>query len=274
MPDFPATVGGNAFEAIGIDAGNSTGTLVTPSASANVKGSYAELTSATAFSYEAVYVTIECSTVAPVLVDVAIGAAASEVVLIPDLFFSKALSSAVRSIARFLIPIAVPAGARVAARAASPNGSGATCRVAILGIGGDGILVGNGSSAWSAVHASIAKGVVVDPGGSADTKGSWVELISSTPSLTRSLTVTIGNDNIISNTFDHWLVDIATGAGGSEVLKLSDFFITGENSLDFCRSNITIPCAIPAGTRIAARAQSNDITVNRRELLVSLIGVG
>jgi hypothetical protein len=274
VADFPVSVAGNGLEAIGIDSANSGGVTVTASGSADTKGSYTQLIAATTFEYAALTITItHVNPTIAFLVDIAIGAAASEVVLIPDIFLPRGWTDSTITPIRFTLPIAVPAGSRVSARCAGTTG-GLGIRVSAVGVAPDPIVPSSGSSVWAVKHATLSKGIVVDAGGSANTKGSWVELVASTVHAAHWLQVLAGRENTIGGAINGWLLDIAVGAAASEVVLIPDLFFAGESTRDQAILSMGVPCDIPAGSRIAARCQSDNATVNQRELLVALLGVG
>lgn len=272
--DFPAGVGGNALETIGLDTANSSGTVITSGGTANTKGSYTQLVASTAFDYHAILVTAEYNSGGVnIMADIAVGAAASEQIVVPNLWKPKVDTIGERHATHILLPVGIKAGSRVAVRSMDGSGAASAWRCSMMGIGGDGIMHPGGSDVWAAVDTGNSRGVLVDPGTSANTKGSWTQITSSTPCQTRFLAVIASNLNIISNTYDGWLIDLAIGGAGSEQIILPDWFMAGEPASDIARAMIVFPAEIPAGTRIAARAQSNDTTANRRELGVAVYGV-
>jgi hypothetical protein len=100
--------------------------------------------------------------------------------------------------------------------------------------------------------------ITVTANSSAHTKGSWSELIAST-SANASLLV-VGVDGIgASATNTATLIDIGTGASGSETVVAGDIAVGGATSVTGATrigALIILPLKIPASTRIAARIQS------------------
>lgn len=86
-PDSGITVPGR-ISSYGTVAATSGGTLITPSGTANVKGSYSELTSSTTSPIHALMVLAQGSTATQTtqsyLIDIAVGGAGSETVIIPN----------------------------------------------------------------------------------------------------------------------------------------------------------------------------------------------
>lgn len=85
--------------------------------------------------------------------------------------------------------------------------------------------------------------------GSSNTKGSWTELIAATPFAAGFAIVQIQAGSTAG-----YLVDIGIGGSGSEQIIIADLQLTQRNAI--CKS-YEFPVFIPAGTRIAARAQDD-----------------
>ena len=86
-------------------------------------------------------------------------------------------------------------------------------------------------------------------GSPAHTKGSWLELISSTSGTTEFLSMAWQAGNV-SGTDTAMLMDIGVGASGSETVVVPDIAIGGASSM-----TLNLPINIPSGSRIAARLQ-------------------
>ncbi len=89
-------------------------------------------------------------------------------------------------------------------------------------------------------------------GGAIHTKGSYAELSASTAidayGFILMMETTSGNRN--------FLIDVALGAAGVEVVKLSNFFMSTGSFVNWVFSPF-IPMSIPAGSRVAVRHQAN-----------------
>jgi len=119
---------------------------------------------------------------------------------------------------------------------------------------GDWALGGSQKAFNSAVTSSL--GVTVTASASADTKGSYAELIASTESAASGLSVTLTSQSITAANTEG-LLDIAVGSAGNEEVILADFHM----SIDTADGNqaiviIPLPIAVPSGTRISARWQT------------------
>jgi hypothetical protein len=87
--------------------------------------------------------------------------------------------------------------------------------------------------------------------GAINTKGSYVQLVASTPSDACAIEVAFANSNGFVS--DYASLDIAIGASGSEVIIIADLKFSSDQ---FGTNNFFFPISIPAGTRIAARSQA------------------
>ena len=82
------------------------------------------------------------------------------------------------------------------------------------------------------------------------TKGAWVEAIASTDRQTIALSISAGS---ASASIDDFIIDIGTGAGGSEVPVIPDLGWTKISNVGQGSVTWTIPFDIPPSTRIAGR---------------------
>jgi hypothetical protein len=116
-------------DSIGVSTGNSLGTLLTTSSTANVKGSYVQLTAAAQTAYSGLIICQNIVTGAKAYnIDIAFGASGSEVVVIPNM-----TSGEDGSIIGF-IPVNVPLGTRIAARASSQQSGAVTIYASLIGV--------------------------------------------------------------------------------------------------------------------------------------------
>ena len=84
-----------------------------------------------------------------------------------------------------------------------------------------------------------------------NTKGAWSELLASSALQSKAINVTIGFPSAALEC----LTDIGTGAGGAEVVVISDIPQAGGTDWGINCPNINIPLNIAASTRIACRTQ-------------------
>ena len=124
--------------------------------------------------------------------------------------------------------------------------------------------------------ATSVSGVTVTASGTAHTKGSWVELISSTSADAYYISIATANATATSGSDTSTLLDIGTGAASSETVVIPNIPIghskhwVGSNS--GFNTPLTLPLYVASGTRIAARIQSAvvsktaDVMVEVREV--------
>ncbi len=272
MPDFSLLGGANRTEEGGADATDSGGVTITSSASTHTKGAYGQLIASTGFNAYGIYVMHSRVDAGEYLIDVAVGGAGSEQVKLPNLM-SNGTKTFMGS--AFFFPVHIAAGSRVSARAQS-NGSSKTVDVTVL-------LVGTPFPNPSALGRVTAYGintadtgaVGVDPGGTANTKGSYAEIDASIANSIRLIYIAFGVQNNGVRTSAFQLLDIAVGAAASEQIIIPDLFVlqnAGDDRL--VPSPIgPLPVNIPAGTRVAARAQSSIIDASDRLFDVAIYGV-
>lgn len=117
------------------------------------------------------------------------------------------------------------------------------------------------------INTANSQGTTVTTG-AANTKGSWAELTASSEFASCGIMVHIGNNARSSR----YLVDIGVGASGSEDAIIPNLLLRAESSTSICTS-FYFPLSIASGTRIAARAQSEDATVTL-SVSVTIVGGG
>lgn len=231
---------------------------ITPSASANTKGSYTQLIASTTRETKMIALFL-CGNPSGTaskswLVDIAVGAAASEVVKIPNLCASVAAQFGKWTSVLWIPvnPADFPAGCRIAARCQTQGASGEACFVKATlfdtGFGAQGIDALNTST-------STSLGTAITPGNGS--KSSYVQIIASTSRAYKALMLLI-DAQASGSAFTFVNLDLAIGGSGSEVIFLPDHTFTAYNNQDIGPASISnLPINIPSGSRIAARAQGN-----------------
>jgi hypothetical protein len=131
VPDF-SLLGGDQQWLEGSQT-NSRGTSVTPGGSPGVEGSYAQLISAASNTVNAsgLLVSISVGGLIRYMVDIAVGAAGSEVIIAPNLYAEGGVG--LRQNFQYFLPISIPAGTRIAARAQSTGTAAAFVLVDLVG---------------------------------------------------------------------------------------------------------------------------------------------
>lgn len=268
----PALLGSQRHAALG--ASGSTGTNITAAGTAHTKGSYVELSASTAFDAGGILVQLgNTSGTFDFLVDIAIGAAASEQVIVSNLLHCQ--NSAAVEVCPVFIPIFIPVGSRIAVRCQATTASGiVVCSIQLLAYG----VLSFGSlqhvESWGP-NTADSGGVSVDPGAVANTKGAYSQVTAATARETKWLIVAIGNNADAARTAATWLVDIAIGAAASEQIVIPDLRLGANSTGDDMRPKFfAFPFSIPIGARVAARASCSITTAGDRLFDIAIYGVG
>jgi hypothetical protein len=124
--DFTQSSGGGGVDAIGFSSSSTIGTAVTPNASANVKGSYAQLVASSSADYAGFLMAIDdggSTSDHPVnmLWDIAIGPGGQETIIVPNFYmlnggFGGSPPGGQSPVTTPFFPIRIPSGTRIAAR--------------------------------------------------------------------------------------------------------------------------------------------------------------
>lgn len=249
----------------GIVTGSSSGTTITTGSSANTKGSYTTLVDPIPNGVSGFWLVIQQNSDAHRWAfDLAIGGAGSEVVIVPNLWIGW---KGGHGACRIRINLPLPAGARLSCRAQSSGTTAKTSYVSVMMLR-YGLLrppsYGK-MTAYGVVVSSATRGVEVDPGAVADTKGSWFEIAASTSSRIEQLYFSAGYPQSRTGTPDisgefYFLVDLAIGAGGSEEIRIENWPLAIDRHCDSVSGGPVqgpFDVDIPVGSRIAIRMQSS-----------------
>jgi hypothetical protein len=255
---------------------SSRGTLVTSAGTVNTKGSWVDLGSATGFAYEAI--TVWCyrgDIAANYMVDIGISDGSNRFVLVADLYLAGQ-KLAIEYGFHVTLPLRVPAGAQLSARVACSVVS-RTLDVGIVGHS-SGIGGAPGFSRCVALFTpASSRGIAVDPGGTANTKGAWAELTSSSPARVGAMFGLIGFNNDVARTATgSLLLDIGVGVASSEFVLYPNANVSWGATRDGPSNCPRVPpfaCDVPAGTRIAARAQGSVTAAGDRAVDLALYGL-
>ena len=124
------------------------------------------------------------------------------------------------------------------------------------------VPVGGAATPWYSTFGEVglldlSSYTAVASDATVNTKGAWVELIASTSADANAISLHIAN-YIINFQNPATLIDIGTGAAGSETVLVGDIGVGGAGQFFTLPGGLsfTIPIRIPAGTRIALRSQS------------------
>lgn len=258
---------------VGVGA-NGAGTAVTSSGTANTKGSYAELSSSIPYDCNGITLVLYCATVNDdFLIDLAIGAASSEVVIAANMSFAS-LTTNNSTMAHIYLPIYLPEGERLSARCQAVGTSKVVQVAAILHYGGGFARDTFGACQTFGAFTGTTRGTQIDPGAVANTKGSWTQITGFTLTDIEQITLLITGNSNTAQSVQTAKIDIGVGAAASEVVVIGDLQMVAHTTTDLLnhRCQGPFPCHIPAGSRIAIRSQSS--TTNSVDRLWDAILLG
>lgn len=251
---------------------------VTSSATANAKGPWTQLSAATGFEATAMLLHINTSfNDTRYLIDIGIGAAGSEQVIVPNLQVGIPTGIAVS----VLLPLNIPAGVRLAARSQDNFGSSGSSISGTLYAGGWATGPSFSSMTDYGANTATSGGTTVDAGAAANTKGAYSQLVAATTYAHKAIMIAAMRPTPATAMASDYaqLADLAVGASGSEQILLpnlrfiaaiasggatgSPLAYTGRGALN---PEIVPPllCDIPAGSRLAMRQQSSSTNATDR----------
>lgn len=266
MPDFRVDHGPGYSETLNLGGTYNSG-------AANAKGSYGVAIASTTWDIDELLVTIgQPNGVVSGLVDIAVGATGSEVVIAADIL----AGGDARAASSFTIPVPIPAGSQISARSQDSTGALAW-QIRMTGIR---------RSLWTPPAAgrivtygaitATSKGTQIDPGAVANTYGAWTQITASTSEDLAALQVRLGGQANSAPTASAlgFYLDVAVGGAGSEVPFIVGLpfgsMTTGWYAPQW---NQWLPAGIPAGSRLAIRARSNVTDATDRLFGVALYGL-
>lgn len=271
----------------GNTASGGVSTVVTGGATANTKGSWSQLIAST--SFDAMGLLLYVSTQyqdTRYLIDVGIGASGSETVVVSNLLFGVPTGICLP----IYIPIAVPSGSRIAARCQDNFGSSGAYLSANI-IAGGWIDPPSFSSVTDyGTSTSTSGGTTVDAGGTANTKGSYTQIVASTTYTHKGMMIASTRPTPATAMAADYtqIADVAIGASGSEQIIIpnlrmvasiqsggatgSPLAFTGRGMLNPAYTPFML-CDIPAGSRIAIRQQSTSTNATDRTCAYAVYGL-
>lgn len=266
---WPLTDAGIAQSGV-VNTSASVPITVTASGTTTAKGPWTELVDVVACD-TATVVVMSRETIATngsdtsLLLDLGIGGPGVETPIVSNLMWGHHLGERVLP-----IPIRVPAGARLCARIQSATSS-KTMEVSCVLLGG-GYATDAGSRATTyGINTTTVTGVALSTPGGANTKGAWTEISSGTAAPLRwMIPMAAPPAGITALSNCDGLIDFGYGASGHEQVLVANLPYR-HTSGEACRfPPITLPCNLPAGTRLVARHQA---TVTTHVPAVAVIGV-
>lgn len=276
MPDWPRSFGGvQYFESVGQVSSNGTG--LTAPASANTKGAWQQITAATDKDWDGFHVQVLVGQgTLDVLIDIGIGAAASEQVILENVLISSPNVGAGDgyTAAHFYVPLPVKAGTRVAGRYQTSSTTNDEVFVLLEGAAGDSFsALSLGRATTYGASTADSGGTSVDCGGSINTKGAWSQLSAAIANPIRHALVCFGNQANNARTNVSFLVDVGVGAAAAEVVVVPNMYVRARQFDDllvppFAERSMTAQ----SGQRLAARAQCQ--TADATDRLVDVVVIG
>lgn len=275
MPYAAANFEDCTVETLGAVTGTSTGTLLTASATANAKGAWTTV-GAAGFPYETIHVFVGASSAAAdYVIDIGISNGTGSFAIAEDLRLS-ALKGAGDLFLAYTLPIRIPE-ATVTARIASSTAS-ATLRITITGSSSSPLSAGSFSKCEALYGVATSRGVTIDPGATANTKGAWVQINGGLASYETldALIIGIGpNNDIARTTASTGLLDIGFGTTGNQYVAIGNILWGFTTTSDTPFPNVIgpIPVSVPTGTAIWARTQSTNNSAGDRTIDLGLWGL-
>jgi hypothetical protein len=262
---------------------SSGGVSVTASGTANTVGSYVELITSTPRDSTWALITVRepgtATTLITTSVNIATGASGSEVVQIANLVAQHdAVTAEAGNCSVYFLPFAVPAGTRLAANAQSTTASTPVSVGIILFDDAFGSVVGGGAiDTIGFTSSGGTHGTAIDPGTSANTKGAYAQLTASSTYDIAGFALGFDGASGSGSVSLVWTVDVAIGASGSEIIVLPDVQVyarglSSPSKAMFPNCSPYLPIQIPAGSRIAVRAQCISASSPSRLMGVTLYG--
>jgi hypothetical protein len=258
VPQWPLSDAGRS-ETGGVVAASSVPETLTASGTAHIKGAWTQLIAATDFDVSGIWMMhrdgISVSAVdTSMLIDIGLGAAASERVLVENI--AVGFSGSTRSI---FLPVYIPSGERIAARCQSAVVS-ETVDAQCLIIGGGWMPGEHGGRATTyGASTAVSSGTLMATPGAVNTKGAWTELSASTANPIRWLIPCIAPTNNAVLTATGVLVDIGYGSAGNEQVLIADLGARISTS-EVCHTpHVTVPTNLPAGIRLVARHAGSSV---------------
>jgi hypothetical protein len=207
------------------------------------------------------------------IIDVGIGAAGSEIVLVENIQTSLAGFRVRDNTNCIYLPIAIKKGERIAVRARAYATAATNRHAMILQYAGGWLQSNYGSSVTYGVNESDCGGVVVDPGNTGNTYGAWSEITASTTKDIQCLILCMGQRDNQSSASCFWRLQVAVGASGSEDNIIADLSMGSHITPDIASPNFhMIKVFIASGSRIAVRSKCTTTSSNDRLLDATIIG--
>lgn len=241
-----------------------TGAWTAVAASNNTKGAWVELSASTPVAAQGILVQMGGvgGAATNVLFDLGVGPAGSEIVILGNFLQNYNVNACAYRAHALFLPIGIPAGTRLAIRSQGALKAGVAWVSINLVAGGLLFPMPLSQIDTYGANTGTSGGTSIDPGATINTYGAWVQLSASCNDL-KMLFMAIGSQNNTGTSAALWRVDVGIGAAGYEYAVISQLELGSGITGAVCPPSMgPFPVHIPAGTRIAVRAQCsiNDAT--------------
>lgn len=247
------------------------GVRLTASGTPHTKGSYVELTPSLDYNVEAMVVLVSAATTSGAtevnLMDIAIGAAASETVVVADMLASHTSTFQNNYARQTYIPISIPKGTRVSARIQSDTASN-ILELVVWFLGGSSfgpIGVYSGVQQFGGDTAT-SRGALLTAGNTG-AESAWVSVGSSTTRDLRALQLLVAGDGTVS-AYTALAYHIEIGIGSTNYGEFYMVSSTAEAMIGPWPA-LPIPCWIPSGSQLQARAECSGTA---QQISVQILG--
>ena len=270
-------LGASRSQTAGYQSATTLGTTVTAPGAANSKGAWTAITVGFGFPCAALMIDLQNepgSGDSVQLVDIGYGGSGAQVVIVPNLLMTRP-TSVIGSRSKLLVPVGFGTD-NVWARYQS-SGTAPVLTAQLTAFGDPGMPLGAPPMMFDdyGTTTGSSKGTDVDPGGTANTKGSWVSL-GTTTYASRSIIVQAAFYQSMTGNSVSGRLDLAMDVSGTKTILLADhpFGTVGASgsATVTAQPSIWLPLSIPAGAALYARTACNINTATSRVPTVSVLG--
>lgn len=261
------------FETGGAVTATTTGTDII--GGSNAKSGWTTLIASTGITAKMIWIFSRSEDGTGYLIDIGTGGTPS--VLIPDIACMTvgAAGAALQGQLSGPYPCSIASGTQISARVEVDSVAPGNETVSITILLCDTALPVLTSFTYNAYGVSSGtdnKGTTLDPGGTANTKsGTYTPIASSVAASAEWAIFTFGNNENGTATSAEWLVDIATGAASSEVVKVANIYFGASTTSDMTSPfQVILPADIFAGQRVSADCQCSITDATDRLISVTM----
>jgi len=257
-----------------MDKATSAGIVLNPGGTINTKpATYTELIASTAGDAVMMQVAIasdsNVSSTTQALIDIAVGAASSEVNILDNIkYYSD--DSQLANLYMFYIYIPIASGSRISARMQAST----TTALAVISVTlfSSNFTVSSSVTTYGADTSTSRGSLIPDPGGTANTlPATWTEITSSLSHDINYIILCFGNNNNGGSANAEFLYQLGTGAASSEVVAVDGIIVRSSSAEHIGPVFLVVPIVASSGTRIAIRCQSN--STNSLDRLLDIVAI-